>query len=132
MGCSLSAVGCVGEKGMISATAEQLCVRLLIQCRAPEATPGEAKWPAMHNSAARTAAAGFMDMPNSSTDAYVVAVDRRRIGVAVAAGGRLHFIAADPDFRPLDGSSFLHLAQLKQAAERLARTVRGPRVLPGG
>lgn len=73
-----------------------------------------------------------MDMPNSSTDAYVVAVDRCRVGVAVAAGGRLHFMAADPDLRPLDGSSFLHLAQLEQAVERLARTVRGPRVLPNG
>jgi hypothetical protein len=69
-----------------------------------------------------------MNMPHTSVCAYVVAVDRRRVGVAVTAGGRLHFIAADPDFRSLDGSSFLHLAQLEQAAARLARIVRGPRV----
>lgn len=67
-------------------------------------------------------------MLDSSMRAYVVAVDRRRVGIAVTAGGRLHFIAADPNFRSIDGSSFLHLAQLEQAAARLARTVRGPRV----
>ena len=65
-------------------------------------------------------------MHAADTNAYVVAVDRRRIGVAVATGGRFRFIAADPAFSTLDGSSFHHLAQLERAAERLARTVNGP------
>ena len=64
-------------------------------------------------------------MQNIDTQAYVVAVNRRRVGVAVTAGHGFRFIAADPEFRPLDGSSFRHLAQLEQAAERLARAV-GP------
>ena len=65
-------------------------------------------------------------MHSTNITAYVIAVDHRRVGVAVAAGSGFRFIAADPDFGPLDGSSFRHLAQLEQAAERLARTVRGP------
>jgi hypothetical protein len=64
-------------------------------------------------------------MQSIDTQAYVVAVNRRRIGVAVTAGQGFRFIAADPEFRPLDGSSFRHLAQLEQAAARLARAV-GP------
>ena len=60
-------------------------------------------------------------MHSADTNAYVVAVDRRRIGIAVAAGGRFRFIAADPEFSTLDGSTFHHLAQLEQAAERLAQ-----------
>ena len=63
-------------------------------------------------------------MQEASTQAYLIAVDRRRVGVAVTAGQGYRFIAADPDFRPLDGSSFRHLTQLEQAAERLARAVR--------
>ena len=69
-------------------------------------------------------------MQNIDTQAYVVAVHRRRVGVAVTAGQGFRFIAADPEFRPLDGSSFRHLAQLEHAAERLARAV-GP-VRDGG
>ena len=65
-------------------------------------------------------------MHDADTNAYVVAVDRRRVGIAVAAGSGFRFIAADPEFRPLDGSSFRRLAQLEQAAARLARTVTGP------
>src|SRR4051812_32361133 len=61
-------------------------------------------------------------MHRADTNAYVVAVDRRRVGVAVAAGSGFRFIAADPAFRPLDGSSFRRLAQLEQAAAQLART----------
>ena len=64
-------------------------------------------------------------MQNIDTQAYVVAVNRRRVGVAVTAGQGFRFIAADPEFRPLDGSSFRHLAQLEQAAERLAKMGRG-------
>ena len=64
-------------------------------------------------------------MTSTDTQAYVIAVNRRRVGVAVTAGQGFRFIAADPDFRPLDGSSFRHLIQLEQAAERLARAV-GP------
>ena len=64
-------------------------------------------------------------MHELSSNAYVVAVDRRRVGVAVARGGGSRFIAADPAFRTLDGSSFRHLAQLEQAAARLARAVNG-------
>ena len=64
-------------------------------------------------------------MQELSSSAYVVAVDRRRVGVAVARGGGSRFIAADPAFRTLDGSSFRHLAQLEQAAARLARAVNG-------
>ena len=77
-----------------------------------------------------TVPAGIMDMHSVSTSAYVVAVDQRRVGVAAAAGGRFRFIAADPDFSTLDGSSFHHLAQLEQAAARLARTLNGPRFRP--
>ena len=69
-------------------------------------------------------------MHNIDTQAYAVAVNRRRVGVAATAGQGFRFIAADPDFRPLDGSSFRHLTQLEQAAERLARAV-GP-VRDGG
>ena len=65
-------------------------------------------------------------MHSNEPQAYVIAVDRRRIGVAVTAGQGYRFIAADPDFRPLDGSSFRHLGQLEQAAARLARAV-GPK-----
>ena len=65
-------------------------------------------------------------MHSADTNAYVVAVNRRRIGIAVAAGGRFRFFAADSEFSTLDGSTFHHLAQLEQAAERLARTVNGP------
>ena len=64
-------------------------------------------------------------MQSIDTQAYVVAVNRRRIGVAVTAGQGFRLMAADPEFRPLDGSSFRHLAQLEQAAARLARAV-GP------
>ena len=64
-------------------------------------------------------------MHSTGPQAYVIAVDRRRVGVAVTAGHGFRFIAADPEFRPLDGSSFRHLAQLEQAAARLARAV-GP------
>ena len=64
-------------------------------------------------------------MQEPSSSGNVVAVDRRRIGVAVARGGGYRFIAADPAFRTLDGSSFRHLAQLEQAAARLARAVNG-------
>jgi hypothetical protein len=63
-------------------------------------------------------------MQEVNAQAYLIAVDRRRVGVAVTAGQGYRFIAADPDFRPLDGSSFRHLIQLEQAAERLARAVR--------
>ena len=49
-----------------------------------------------------------------------------RVGVAVAAGGRFRFIAADPDFSTLDGSSFHHLVQLEQQLARLARTLAPP------
>jgi hypothetical protein len=69
-------------------------------------------------------------MQDTSTNAYVVAVDRRRVGVAVASGDGFRFIAADPAFLPLDGSSFRHLAQLEQAAARLARAVIGPAGAP--
>lgn len=62
-------------------------------------------------------------MQNAETQAYLIAVDRRRVGVAVTAGEGYRFIAADPDFRPLDGSRFRHLAQLEQAAERMARSI---------
>lgn len=62
-------------------------------------------------------------MHSTGPQAYVIAVDRRRIGVAVTAGQGFRFIAADPDFRVLDGSSFRHLGQLEQAAARLARTM---------
>ena len=64
-------------------------------------------------------------MHELSSNAYVVAVDRRRVGVAVARGDGFRFIAADPAFRTLDGSRFRHLAQLEQAAARLARAVNG-------
>ena len=40
-------------------------------------------------------------MQNIDTQAYVVAVNRRRVGVAVTAGHGFRFIAADPEFRPL-------------------------------
>jgi hypothetical protein len=63
-------------------------------------------------------------MQEASTQAYLIAVDRRRVGVAVTSGQGYRFIAADPDFRPLDGSSFRRLDQLERAAERLARAVR--------
>ena len=69
-------------------------------------------------------------MHDPDAHAFVVAVDRRRVGVAVAAGGGFRFIAADPAFRPLDGSSFRRLSQLEEAAGRLARTVIGPASRP--
>ena len=69
-------------------------------------------------------------MDDLSSSAYVVAVDRRRVGVAVARGDSFRFIAADPAFSTLDGSSFRHLAQLEQAAARLARAVTGPTAVP--
>ena len=120
---------------MVAAMPALSRVRPLVRCRAPQpadASSGEAKWPAMHKLVARRAAIWTMHMPNTDTTAYVVAVDSRRVGVAVSSGGRYRFVAADPDFGPLDGSSFLHLAQLEQAAARLARTVRGPRLAPSG
>ena len=64
-------------------------------------------------------------MHTADTNAYVVAVDHRRIGVA-SRRRPVSLIAADPAFSTLDSSSFHHLAQLERAAERLARTVNGP------
>src|SRR4051794_38145278 len=75
---------------------------------------------------ARRQPAGAQPKPDTSTNAYVVAVARRGVGVAVASGDGFRFIAADPAFSPLDGSSFRGLAQLEQAAARLARAVIGP------
>jgi hypothetical protein len=73
--------------------------------------------------AAAPAAIREQHMHENDTQAYLIAVDRRRVGVAVTAGQGFRFIAADPAFKPLDGSSFRHLVQLEQAAERLARAV---------
>ena len=67
-------------------------------------------------------------MQEAETQAYLIAVDRRRVGVAVTVGDGYRFIAADPDFRPLDGSRFRHLRQLEQAAESMARAVRPRRM----
>ena len=63
-------------------------------------------------------------MQEVETQAYLIAVDRRRVGVAVTIADGYRFIAADPDFRPLDGSCFRHLRQLEQATESMARAVR--------
>ena len=67
-------------------------------------------------------------MQETETQAYLVAVDHRRVGVAVTTGDGYRFIAADPEFRPLDGSRFRHLRQLEQAAEDMARAMRPRRV----
>ena len=38
-------------------------------------------------------------MQEAETQAYLIAVDRRRVGVAVTVGDGYRFIAAVPDFR---------------------------------
>lgn len=62
--------------------------------------------------------------PPPRVNAFVIAVEGRHVGLAVAGDGGFHFVAADPDYRLLDGSRFRRIEQVEHAARRLTRAVR--------
>jgi hypothetical protein len=57
--------------------------------------------------------------------AIVIASARRHVGIALPAQDGFAFVATDPDFELLDGSSFRRLEQLEAAAQSMARAVAG-------
>jgi hypothetical protein len=57
--------------------------------------------------------------------AIVIAFARRHVGIALPAQDGFAFVATDPDFELLDGSSFRRLEQLEAAAQSMARAVAG-------
>lgn len=66
-------------------------------------------------------------MPHDATrpPAIVIALARRHVGIALPAHDGFEFVATDPDFELLGGSSFRRLEQLEEAAQTMARTVMG-------
>jgi hypothetical protein len=50
---------------------------------------------------------------------------RRQVGIALRAPDGFAFVATDPEFELLDGSSFRRLEQLEAAAQSMARAVAG-------
>jgi hypothetical protein len=61
--------------------------------------------------------------PLPQVNAFVIAIEGRHVGLAVAGDGGFHFVAADPDYRLLDGSRFRRIEQVEHAARRLTRAV---------
>ena len=57
--------------------------------------------------------------------AMVITLTCRHVGIAMPAEEGFEFVATDPDFELLDGSSFRRLEQLEQAARSMARVVKG-------
>ena len=57
--------------------------------------------------------------------AMLITLTSRPVGIAMSADEGFEFVATDPDFELLDGSSFRRLEQLEQAAQSMARVVRG-------
>jgi hypothetical protein len=64
-------------------------------------------------------------VPHDATrpPAIVIALTRRHVGIALPARHGFEFVAVDPDFELLDGSSFRRLEQLEAAAQTMARAV---------
>jgi hypothetical protein len=65
-------------------------------------------------------------MHRSFPSAFLVTVEDREVGLAIARGNGLKFVAMDPDYQLLDGSRFPRLEQVVRAAQRLAMSHRGP------
>lgn len=63
-------------------------------------------------------------MSSVQSRAFVIAVDGRDVGVAVAGRGGFHFVAADPDCRAMDGSCFRRVKQIERAARDLLKGLR--------
>jgi hypothetical protein len=57
--------------------------------------------------------------------AMVITLTCRHVGIAMPAEEGFEFVATDPDFELLDGSSFRRLEQLEPAAQSMARVVKG-------
>jgi hypothetical protein len=56
---------------------------------------------------------------------FLVTLRSRDVGIAMPVQAGFAFVATDPDFDLLDGSSFRRLEQLEAAAHTMARVVRG-------
>ena len=63
-------------------------------------------------------------MVEPAPNSVIIMIGGRQVGVAVRQAQAFHFLATDPSFQLLDGSSFRRIDQVERSARHLWRALR--------